>query len=325
MSDGPTEPASSLAETPRRLRRGDDYNPLVTMSDSPQPTVDSDFRAPQPPRAPVTVLVNTLNEEATLRTCLESVRWADEIIVLDSFSQDATVSIAREFTDRIMQVPFVGSGDLGAKQNWAMSNIKFAHEWVLMLDADDLVPPVLAKEIASTLPDANVDGFLISQEYHFLGRPIKHSLGKLYQLKLFRHRYYRVDEAIHETPIFTGRIGKLKSQYIQRRDIDIEDYVRRHNAYSTREAELYFRLRREPLALGLSDLLRANPLERKKLLKRIWVRIPIRPAILFLIFYVLRLGFLDGLAGLRFALIRGIAYEYAVGLKLDELQKRSTR
>jgi hypothetical protein len=206
-----------------------------------------------------------------------------------------------------------------------MSNIKFAHEWVLMLDADDIVPPALAKEIASALPDASVDGFLISQEYHFLGQPIKHSLGKLYQLKLFRHRYYRVDEAIHETPIFTGRVGKLNSRYIQRRDIDIEDYVRRHNAYSTREAELYFRLKREPLSFGLRDLLRANPLERKKLLKRMWVRLPMRPVILFLIFYVLRLGFLDRVAGLRFALIRGIAYEYAVGLKLAELEKGAVR
>jgi glycosyltransferase involved in cell wall biosynthesis len=297
----------------------------VTISRSSQPAANAALPVSEPPRVPVTVLVNTLNEEATLRTCLESVRWAAEIVVLDSFSHDRTVDIAREFTDQVMQVPFVGAGDLGAKQNWAMSNIKFGHEWVLMLDADDVVPQPLAEEIGSVLPGANVDGFLISQEYHFMGRPLKHSLGKLYQLKLFRHNRYRCDEAIHEEPIFTGRIGRLTSQYVQQRDIDIEEYVRRHNGYSTREADLYFRLRIEPLAFGIGDLIRADPLKRKKLLKRLWVRTPMRPLILFLLFYVARLGFLDGIAGFRFALVRGIAYEYAVGLKLAELQKRVSR
>jgi hypothetical protein len=158
-----------------------------------------------------------------------------------------------------------------------------------------------------------------------MGRALKHSLGKLYQLKLFRHRHYRCDEAVHEEPIFTGTIGTLTSQYVQVRDISIEEYIRRHNAYSTREAELYFRLRREPLVFGLRDLLRADPLKQRQLLKRIWVRMPMRPPILFLIFYFARLGFVDGMAGLRFALVRGLAYEYAVGLKLAELQKQARR
>ncbi|MFI5282540.1 MAG: glycosyltransferase family 2 protein [Candidatus Dormibacterales bacterium] len=271
------------------------------------------------------MLVNTLNEEATIRRCLESVRWAAEIVVLDSFSRDKTVDIAREFTDKVVQVPFTGSGDLGAKQNWAMSNIKFAHEWVLMLDADDIVPPSLADEIASKLASANVDGFLISQRYHFMGRPLRHSLGKLYQLKLFRHSNYRCDEAIHEQPIFTGRIGRLDSQYVQTRDISVEEYIRRHNAYSTREADLYFQLRNEPIGFGIGDLMRADPLKRKQLIKRVWVRVPMRPAILFVVFYIGRLGFLDGMAGLRFALVRGIAYEYAVALKLKERTRVESR
>jgi glycosyltransferase involved in cell wall biosynthesis len=288
-----------------------------------RPTIDPPVPTSDRRVVPVTVLINTLNEEETIRGCLESVRWAAEIIVLDSFSRDRTVEIAREFTDRVIQVPFGGGGDLGAKQNWAMSNIKFGHEWVLMLDADDVVPPALANEIGSVLPDAKVDGFLISQRYHFMGRPLNHSLGKLYQLKLFRHTYYRVDEAVHETPIFTGRIGRLASQYLQLRDIDVEEYIRRNNSYSTREAELYDRLLGEPLGFGISGLIRADPLKRKGLLKRLWVRLPMRPVMLFFIFYVARLGFLDGATGFRFALVRGVGYEYTVGLKLKELRKRN--
>lgn len=298
-------------------------NRPVAESRGSQLEADEALLVSEPLRVPVTVLVNTLNEEATIRRCLESVRWAAEIVVLDSFSKDRTVAIAREFTDQVIQVPFVGGGELGAKQNWAMTNIKFGYEWVLMLDADDLVPPKLAKEIESALPGAAVDGFLISQEYHFMGRPLKHSLGKLYQLKLFRHSHYRVDEAIHETPIFTGSIGRLTSQYVQLRDIDTQEYIRRHNAYSTREAELYFRFRSEPLGFRLGDLIRADPIDRKKLLKRLWVRMPMRPLLLFFVYYVARLGFLDGMAGLRFALVRGIGYEYAVGLKLGELRKQA--
>jgi hypothetical protein len=140
-------------------------------------------------------------------------------------------------------------------------------------------------------------------------------------LKLFRHRHYRCDEGIHEEPIFTGSIGTLATQYVQLRDVNVEEYIRRHNAYSTREAELYFRLRNEPIGFGVRELIRANPLKRKQFLKRLWVRMPMRPASLFLVYYVARMGFLDGLAGFRFALVRGIAYEYAVGLKLVELQK----
>jgi glycosyltransferase involved in cell wall biosynthesis len=296
----------------------------VTVGGRSHPVTDVGLPLSERARVPVTVLVNTLNEEASIRACLESVRWAAEIVVLDSFSNDRTVDIAREFTDQVIQVPFVGAGELGKKRNWAMSNIKFGHEWVLMLDADDIVPQPLANEIAIVLQGAKVDGFLVSQEYHFMRRPLKHSLGKLYQLKLFRHRCYSCDEAIHEQPIFTGSIGKLVSQYIQLRDLNIEEYIRKHNAYSTREAELYFRLRSEPVAFGIVDLVRADPLKRRQMLKRLWVRVPFRPPLLFLVFYLFRLGFLDGMAGFRFALIRGIAYEYAVGLKLGELHKRFT-
>jgi glycosyltransferase involved in cell wall biosynthesis len=297
----------------------------MTMLRNSARETENQRTTPEIQRVPVTVLVNTLNEESTIRKCLDSVRWADEIVVVDSYSHDRTVEIAHEFTDQVIQVPFTGAGELGAKRNWVMSNVKFAHEWVLMLDADDIIPERLATEIGSALEDPRVDGFLISQEYHFMGRPLKHSLGKLYQLKLFRHGHYRCDEAVHEEPIFTGTIGKLTCQYIQVREINMEEYIRRHNAYSTREAELYFRLRSEPLAFGPRDFIRADPLKRKQLLKRIWVRMPMRPPILFLIFYFARLGFVDGMAGLRFALVRGLAYEYAVGLKLAELQKQARR
>lgn len=274
---------------------------------------------------PVSVLVLTLNEERSIRACLESVRWADEVIVVDSFSTDRTVEIVHEYTDKVHQVPLTKMSDTGIKRNWAMENVPFTHEWVLSLDADNRVPEVLGDEISQALSTATVDGFLISQRYVFMGRPLTHCLGPMYQLKLFKHRLFRCDEAIHERPIFSGRVGYLKNYYIHDDKKSLYEYIERHNIYSTREAELYRQLRQQPLDFDVRRFLTIDSVARKQMLKRLWVRLPMRPFLLFLLFYVVRRGFLDGPEGLIFSILRGAGYEFLIGIKEWEMNRVSGR
>ena len=203
-----------------------------------------------------------------------------------------------------------------------MRNVPFAHEWVFTLVTDDRVPGALAAEIAERLPEAAVDGFLISQRYVFMGRALTHCRGPLHQLKLFKHRYYSCEEAIHEQPIFTGSVGYLKNQYIQDNDKALYEYLERHNYYSTREAELYQQLRQQPLNLSIREFLANDALGREGMLKRLWVRLPGRPLLLFLVYYLLRGGFLDGREGLIFSLLRGAGYEFIIDLKLREARDK---
>ena len=269
---------------------------------------------------PVSVLILTLNEEQNIRACLESVKWAADIIVVDSFSTDGTVAIAREYTTKIYQVALGKLSDAGVKRNWAMSNVDFAHEWVLSLDADDRIPEALSTEIAEVLRSPRVDGFLVRQRYIFMGQPLRFCLGPLYQLKLFKHRLYRCDEAIHERPLFGGRVAYLKGCYLQEGKKTLFEYIERHNLYSSREAEARRAMRKEPLTFSLRQLLVGDAVTRKRLLTALWVRMPMRPAVLFLLFFVFRLGFLDGKRGLIYSLLRGCGYEFLINIKQWEME-----
>lgn len=269
---------------------------------------------------PVSVLILTLNEERNIRACLESIKWAPDIIVVDSFSTDRTVEIAKGYTTKVYQIPLSKLSDVGVKRNWAMANVDFAHEWVLFLDADDRIPEALAAEIARALRSPRVDGFLVRQRYIFMGQALKYCLGPLYQLKLFRHRLYRCDEAIHERPLFDGQVGYLKGYYLQEGKKTLFEYIERHNVYSSREAEFRRELRKAPLTLNVRQFLTADAVTRKRILTAIWVRMPMRPLVLFLVFYFVRLGFLDGRRGLIFSLLRGCGYEFLINIKQWETE-----
>jgi glycosyltransferase involved in cell wall biosynthesis len=268
-------------------------------------------------KVPISVLIFTNNEELHIQDCLESVTWADEIFLVDSFSQDRTVEIARCYTERIYQKEFKG---LGAKKNWAFQNLTFSHEWVLSVDADEKIPEMLRDEIAVSIATSKVDGYLIRQRYYFFGKALEHAVGSLFKLKLFKWRKYRCEETIHEYAIFNGRTACLKYPYdhIDRRSLS--DYIQRHNKYSSQEAELYLQMRGQKLDFNPIRFLSADSSAKKQMLKRIWVRFPIwaRPPVMFCWFYFLKMGFLDGIQGLIFSILRGAIYEFHVSVKLWE-------
>jgi glycosyltransferase involved in cell wall biosynthesis len=227
----------------------------------------------------LSVAVIALNEEERIRACLESVAWADEIVVVDSGSADKTPAIAREFTDRVLFHPWAG---YGAQKNVALAQCQ--GRWVLSLDADERVPDELRQEIERTLAaDPPVAGLFVARRNFFQGRWVRHGgWYPDYQLRLFRRGQARFSEAaVHESVRVEGPTGRLRTPLIHQSYRGVEDFVARAHRY----AELAAReLAAQGCGGSVADLL-------------------LRPLWRFVATYVLRLGFLDGWRGFVLAVL----------------------
>jgi glycosyltransferase involved in cell wall biosynthesis len=276
-------------------------------------------------KAPVSVLVPTLDEELNLPDCLDSVRWADEVFVVDSFSHDRTVDLARERGAQIIQHPFES---YSRQKNWALDTLPFRNEWVLILDADERVSPELQREIESTVAVADCAGYYLNRRVIFLGTWIRHAgWYPNWNLRLFRHQLGRYDgREVHEHVVLNGPAGYLRHDLLHLDRRGLEAFVARHNRYSTLEAAARFKAEQDaPDRARLPLSLIASPVQRKRLVReRVWPRIPAKPLALFVYMYVLRRGFLDGRAGLALCLFHAFQ-EFMVGLKLAELRRLSSQ
>lgn len=248
-------------------------------------------------RSGLSVAVIALNEEERIRACLESVAWADEIVVVDAGSSDKTAAIAREFTDRVLVHPWEG---YAAQKNYALAQCR--QPWLLSLDADEVVSPALRAEIEAVLErDGPADGYAIPRRNIFLGRPIRHGTWwPDYQLRLFRRgRGAFLSASVHESVRVEGRTDRLVAPLIHQSYRGIEEFVVRANRYSTLAA-------RELAAQGrggsLGDLL-------------------LRPAWRFVSMYVLHRGFLDGWRGLLLAVL----YAHYVFLRAAKVREVALR
>lgn len=267
--------------------------------------------------AGVSVLVLTLNEEPNLRACLESVRWSDDINVVDSGSTDATVAIARELGAHVHVHPFE---HFSAQRNWALRNVPFRNEWVLVLDADERVSAVLVEEIrlAVVQAPAGVAGFEMRRKVYFLGRWVKRAgqFNAFWFLRLFRHRVAQYeDRSVNEYPLVVGEVRRLCGALLHENLKSVTDLIAKFNRYATLEAEETLRLRRGDTSIGLPARLGGSALERRRWLKHLHMRLPLRSLSKFLYLYVWRRGFLDGAAGFFYcALLSSI--EYLIALKV---------
>jgi glycosyltransferase involved in cell wall biosynthesis len=227
----------------------------------------------------LSVTIIAWNEEERLRACLESVAWADEIVVLDAESTDKTVQVAREFTDRIWVRPWPG---FSAQKNFALDQA--TGEWVLSLDADERVTPELRERIARIVSaNGPADGYSIPRKNMLWGAWVRHGgLYPDYQVRLFRRNAGRfVDSAVHESVRVEGRVEALVEPMLHHSYRGLEDFVARSNRYSTLAAHQF--VSRGGRA-GLAALV-------------------LRPLGRFLSMYVLRGGFLDGWRGFVLAVL----------------------
>ncbi len=281
------------------------------------------------PPVPVSVIIPALDEELNLPAALESVCWADEVFVVDSGSQDRTVEIAEAAGARV--VPFTYRPETGVKKKaWALANLPVRNPWVFLLDADERVTPALADEIAASVAADAADGFYVDREFIFMGRSLR-CFRPNWNMRLFRHGAGRLedlglhglpgtgDNEIHEHVTVEGRRAFLRAALLHDDYRGLTAWLDRHNRYSTWEAHLYRRFREEPIGVGPVGFLRLDAFQRKRVLRRIWVRLPGRPVIRFLVWYFARRGFADGAVGLVFCVLMSW-YELTIGLKLRELQ-----
>ena len=295
----------------------------VDAAPAPEPV-----RATALERAPVSVLIPTRNEESNLAKCLASVAWADEVVVVDSASNDRTPEIARAHGATL--VPFVREGAGPRKRNWALANYAWKNEWVLLLDADEEVSPELGREIARVLrEDTNHDGFLIRFHYFFLGRTLRHG-DPLWKLCLVRHaraRFEHVDVPevtaydveVHEWVRVPGAVGRMREVIVHRDFENLRHHFDRHNTYSDWEALLRTRYRRRDVSGEVRPRLAGSPVERRRFFKRWFLAMPGRPWLYFFYSYILRGGFLDGRAGFIYNTLKSF-YWYQVSAKEYELR-----
>ncbi|MEG3435707.1 glycosyltransferase family 2 protein [Pannus brasiliensis CCIBt3594] len=286
----------------------------------------------QSEKIPVSVLIPAKNEELNLPACLESVARADEVFVVDSRSSDRSVEISESYGANVVQFHF--NGRWPKKKNWSLENLPFRNDWVLIVDCDERITPELWDEIATAIQDPNYEGYYLNRRVFFLGQWIRYG-GKYpdWNLRLFKHKLGRYenlstedipntgDNEVHEHVILQGNVGYLKNDMLHIDFRDIYHWLERHNRYSNWEARVYYNLltgKDESGTIGAN--LFGSAVQRKRFLKKIWVKLPFKPLLRFILAYIIRLGFLDGKAGYIYARLLS-QYEYQIGVKLYELRR----
>lgn len=274
---------------------------------------------------PVSVIVPIKNEAENLPRCLGSIGWADEIFVIDSHSSDESQRIAEEFGARVVQFTFKGTWP--KKKNWALENLRFRNEWVLILDADEVLPAEAEAEFRSATANAGrTAGFWINRRFLFMGRWLRHAYYPNWNLRLFRHalgRYEKLTDAptasgdneVHEHVVVQGPTARLRCKMDHYAFPSVEVFVEKHNRYSNWEARVAVA---EQRGGGSSQLQSARVAQRRRL-KRFSERLPFRPLLRFLYIYVWQKGFLDGREGYYFARLHGF-YEFLSVAKTYELR-----
>jgi glycosyltransferase involved in cell wall biosynthesis len=275
--------------------------------------------SPQMPRAvtlPVSVIIPVRNEGRNLARCLESVRGAGEVYVIDSQSSDDSAEIARTCGSRVIQ--FYYRGGWPKKRQWALDMLPLQYEWVLLLDADESLTPALADEIKTAIRNPDVDGYYIGLDMFFLGRRLRHCGASFYKLSLFRYgkgsfecraqhqNASMCDMEVHEHVMVSGPTKKLGQRLVHRNVDTLSRYIQKHNEYSNWEAQVWRESGRD--RVELQGKLFGSQAERRRWFRKKFFSVP-GSSLLFMFYkYVLCLGFLDGIPGLIYCGLQGIQF-----------------
>ena len=258
------------------------------------------------------IVILTYNEEETLRGCLESISWCDDVVVIDSFSSDATCTIAKNKGVRVFQNKFT---DFAQQRNYANDTVDFKYQWVFHLDADEHFTNELRIECNKAIEIYQFGAFLVPAKEILWGTWLKYSAGTVYQMrfhKLTDARYEQYGHGQRECDLKKG-LGKLKNTYNHYfLSKGLNQWFIKHLKYATDEAQneqtVTFK------QIPFSKLINGKSHEKRRVLKAISYKIPFRPLFKFFYMYIFKLGFLDGKVGFRFCLMKTI-YEQFIILK----------
>lgn len=276
----------------------------------------------------VTVVIPALNEEINLGDAIRSVTRAERVVVVDSNSTDGTRAVAEQLGAEVVQFVY-REGSSEKKKNWALRTLPINSDWTLILDADERITDDLWTAIEKRISQDTHQAWALDREFVFMGRQLR-CFRPNWNVRLFRTgraSYEDLglhgipgsgDNEIHEHMVVDGSIGYIGEAAMLHNDYrGIGPWIDRHNKYATWEAHLYARLLKEPPP-KLRDLVTLDPISRKRAMRRLWARLPCRPTLRFLIWYVARRGFLDGREGLQFCVLMAW-YERVILLKSREL------
>jgi glycosyltransferase involved in cell wall biosynthesis len=275
---------------------------------------------------PLSVIIPVRNEARNLPRCLESLRGAGEIYVVDSQSSDATVAIAESHDAKVVQFHYRGGWP--KKRQWAMDSLPLAYDWVLLLDADEALTPALADEIREAIRDPKANGYYLALQMHFLGRPLRHCGAQFYKLSLFRAGKGRfecrlksqdasmADMEVHEHVVVEGSTAKLRNAVSHHNVESLSRYIQKHNEYSNWEAQLWMQ---GSASDELPAKLVGNQAQRRRWLRQKFFRLPGSSLMFFIYKYAFRLGFMDGVPGLIYCALQGIQF-FHIKAKIYELK-----
>ena len=265
----------------------------------------------------ISALIYTKNEEQDLPGCLASLAWCDDIHVFDSMSTDRTVEIARAAGATVTQRPFDTES---VHKNWGLKNIPFKHPWVYHSDADERVTPELVRAMREFVdhPGDHV-ALRVRRRDYLNGTWLKHVTPSPFNIRLFRPTHIRYERLTNPVTKVDGPVADT-DQHFDHFPFSkgISHWFQKHNAYSTSEADQIVANRRAGESFSLHKaFFGADANERRFHQKELYYRLPLRPLAMFALLYVGKRGFLDGRAGLTFAVLRAI-YEYMIVLKVRE-------
>jgi glycosyltransferase involved in cell wall biosynthesis len=268
----------------------------------------------------ISVLILTRNEEQDLPGCLDSVAWCDDIHVFDSESTDRTVEIARGRGATVTVRAFDGY----ARQRNAALQLPFRNPWVLVLDADERPTPELSRELqeaARSAPD-EVSAFRLRRRDFLWGTWLKHAQLTPFYVRLLRPQRVHYTRDINEVVEVNGPIRELSAPLDHLAfSKGLSHWVAKHNAYSTKEAELLASGDAVRAASLRQALFASNFHERRVAQKAIFYKLPGRPLIKWIYMVVVRRAILDGYAGVTYATLQAF-YEYLIEAKRTEILRR---
>ena len=263
---------------------------------------------------PVTVIIPVRNEARNLPRCLESLREIGEVIVVDSQSTDETCAIAESFGAKVVQFRYPGGWP--KKRQWALDTLPLAYDWILLLDADEVMTTELSREIRQAIQNPGLVGYRVCLQMYFLGKLLRHCDASFWKLSLFRKGQARfecrlkdqnasmADMEVHEHLIADGPTSELRNPIVHHNFESLSRYIQKHDEYSNWEARVL--TSGDENSEAIRGSLSGTQAQRRRWLKKNLYRVPGSPVFLFLYRYILRFGFLDGIPGLIYCTFQAV-------------------
>ncbi len=268
----------------------------------------------------ISFLIITFNEEENIKRCLESIKWSDDIAIVDSGSTDRTIEICNAYENT--SVYFRKFDDYASQRNWLIDNHNFKNDWIFVIDADESLDEGLSQELhdCAKLKKADIYAYAVRRKNYFLGKYLKHcGYPDFYIIRMFKRGKGKFLLSVNERLEVQGRMERLKNYLCHDNNKGLTDFVEKHNRYSSVESEIFIKKAKKNNILN--SIFSFNKLKNEKLLKNLIIFLPCKGVVTFFYLYILRLGFLDGEAGFIYCVMKAF-YFFLIEIKMTELRMR---